>query len=100
VNETTGCAVSCVRCEICGTLGPAWGDVAYPRVPFARPTVHVRSLKRCVACVRRGCPSCLCALEERVEDFVFDVFLCYRCLGLHAPRVPPGHPEQKAGGES
>ena len=82
-------AISQARCEICGSRVPAWGDLAYPRMPFAARTVHVRSLKRCAACVRRGCPSCLCAVEERVDRFCFDVFLCYGCLCQDAPAVPP-----------
>jgi hypothetical protein len=36
--------------------------------------------QRCSGCGRRGCPRCLRVLEERTDDFFFDVLLCPDCI--------------------
>jgi hypothetical protein len=45
------------------------------------PSVRARWLEQCSECGRLGCPKCLCVVDERADDFFFDVFLCLDCLG-------------------
>jgi len=69
------------RCEICGGAVDVSHELVYPRAPKAVPSVRARGLEQCSECGRLGCPKCLCVVDERADDFFFDVFLCLDCLG-------------------
>ena len=69
-----------LACEICSERIDAMREQSYPRSGSGSPTVVAKGLKQCSTCGRRGCPRCLQVVEERVDDYFFDLYSCRDCL--------------------
>ncbi len=66
-------------CEVCGTAVDRTTLLHYRRNQPGLSPLLVLMMPRCMPCGRRGCPSCLVAVEDRVEDVLVVRFSCGPC---------------------
>ena len=78
-----------ISCEICDERVDPWSDLRYSRLGGAAQAVVAKGSQRCSSCKRHGCPRCMQVVEERVDDFFLDIFLCRGCV-KRQPREEPG----------
>lgn len=79
-----------VRCQLCDVRVEPWGRLRYARMAPTGGVIEARGLQHCSQCSRLGCPACLYAVEERVDDFFLDQFVCRECSRRPAEPVRSG----------